>query len=232
MQFQRPAGSLEELAAADLIVGADGVNSMVRRNSQKELGASVGLLTNKFSWYGTTKRFETLTQTFRRNDDGAFNAHHYRYSRQMSTFIVETDAGTWQRAGFGSMDGGATKTYLEKVFADVLDGHPLVSNQSVWRNFPVVQNRRWSAGKAVLLGDALHTAHFSIGSGTRLALEDAIALARAIGAHPGDPADAGKADRGGKRERAMVRKLREPYGAGTTRVCDELYHSLRARRSQ
>jgi 2-polyprenyl-6-methoxyphenol hydroxylase-like FAD-dependent oxidoreductase len=108
----------------------------------------------------------------------------------MSTFIVETDAATWQRAGFAVMDEPTTVAYLERVFADVLDGHRLVSNKSIWRNFPTVANQRWSAGKVVLIGDALHTAHFSIGSGTRLALEDAHALARAIEAHPADRAAA------------------------------------------
>ena len=186
VEFQRPIASLRQVGEADLIVGADGVNSIVRRTHERDFGTSVSFLTNKFVWYGTTKRFETLTQTFRRNADGAFNAHHYRYSPNMSTFIVETDAATWQRAGFAGTDEPATTAYLERVFADVLDGHGLVSNKSIWRNFPKVANARWSAGKAVLIGDALHTAHFSIGSGTRLAMEDAIALARAIEAHSTD----------------------------------------------
>ena len=190
VQFERAIGSLDELGAADLIVGADGVNSIVRRSLEQELGARVSFLTNRFAWYGTTRRFETLTQSFRRSPDGAFNAHHYRYSPEMSTFIVETDAATWHRAGFGSMDEPATRACLEAVFADVLDGHRLVANRSVWRTFPKVSNARWSAGKAVLVGDALHTAHFSIGSGTRLAMEDAIALARAVEAHPDDAARA------------------------------------------
>ncbi|HXJ08810.1 MAG TPA: FAD-dependent monooxygenase [Burkholderiales bacterium] len=193
VRYERSVASLEELGDADLVVGADGVNSLVRRTYEKEFGATVGFLTNKFAWYGTTKRFETLTQTFRRSADGAFNAHHYRYSPKMSTFIVETDAATWQRAGFASMDEASAKAYLERVFADVLDGHALVSNKSVWRNFPKVRNERWHAGNAVLMGDALHTAHFSIGSGTRLAMEDAIALARAIGAHAADAGAAARA---------------------------------------
>jgi 2-polyprenyl-6-methoxyphenol hydroxylase-like FAD-dependent oxidoreductase len=186
VEFQRPIDSLRDVGDADFIVGADGVHSMVRRTHERELGTSISVLTNAFAWYGTTKRFETLSQTFRRNADGAFNAHHYRHSPRMSTFIVETDAATWQRAGFAALDEPTTTAYLERVFADVLDGHRLVSNKSIWRNFPTVANRRWSAGKAVLIGDALHTAHFSIGSGTRLAMEDAIALARAVEAHPAD----------------------------------------------
>lgn len=192
VEYERVIQSLDELGHADLVVGADGVNSLVRRTYEKELGASVTFLTNRFAWYGTTKRFETLTQTFRRNEHGSFNAHHYRYSPDMSTFIVETDEATWRRGGFESMDSEATRSTLENVFADALDGHRLVSNKSVWRRFPQVKNRRWSAANAVLLGDALHTAHFSIGSGTRLAMEDAIALADAIGAHPGDARQAAK----------------------------------------
>jgi len=186
VEFERPIGSLDELGQVDLIVGADGVNSLVRRSHETEFGATVGFLTNRFVWYGTTKRFEMLTQTFRRSAHGVFNAHHYRYAPGMSTFIVETGAETWRRAGFESMDEEASRAYLEGVFADVLDGHRLVSNKSIWRNFPKVRNARWSAGKAVLIGDALHTAHFSIGSGTRLAMEDAIALARAIESHADD----------------------------------------------
>jgi 2-polyprenyl-6-methoxyphenol hydroxylase-like FAD-dependent oxidoreductase len=187
LEFERPLRTLAELADAELIVGADGVNSTVRGAAARELGTRVTVLTNRFAWYGTTKRFETLTQTFRRTADGVFTAHHYRYSPARSTFIVETDAATWRRARFAHMDEPATRAYLERVFADVLGGHPLLSNRSIWRRFPKIANARWSAGKTVLVGDALHTAHFSIGSGTRLAMEDAIALAAAIEAHPGDP---------------------------------------------
>lgn len=177
---------LDTVDDADLLVGADGVNSLVREEYAKDFGATVDYLTNKFVWYGATKPFDTLTQTFVETADGRFNAHHYRYTPEMSTFIVETDAETWTRAGFAEMDDPATRAYCEAAFADVLDGHSLVSNKSVWRNFPKVWNERWHAGNKVLLGDALHTAHFSIGSGTRLALEDAIALDRALGAHAGD----------------------------------------------
>ena len=104
----------------------------------------------------------------------------------MSTFIVETDAQTWNRVGFAEMDADATKTYCERVFADALDGHQLVENRSVWRNFPRIENARWSVGNRVLVGDALHTAHFSIGSGTRLAMEDVIALVHALALNRGD----------------------------------------------
>ena len=157
----------------DLIVAADGVNSSVR--GRHDFGTSIAHLTNKFAWYGTPSVFDTLTQTFVENEHGTFNAHHYRHSPRMSTFVVECDAATWQRAGFASMQESATIAYLEKVF-----GHSLLSNRSVWRNFPNLRNRRWFVGNVVLIGDALRTAHFSIGSGTRLAMEDAIALDRAL----------------------------------------------------
>ena len=160
-------------AAFDLIVGADGVNSTVR--GWHDFGTTMSHLTNKFAWYGTPSIFDTLTQTFVENQHGAFNAHHYRHSREMSTFVVECDAETWARAGFASMGERATLAYLEKLF-----GHRLVSNKSVWRNFPNLRNRRWHVENMVLIGDALRTAHFSIGSGTRLAMEDAIALAKAL----------------------------------------------------
>lgn len=186
IEYERTIQSLADLPGADLIVGADGVNSLVRQTDQAALGTTVSYLTNKFAWFGTTKRFETLTQTFRRNAHGAFNAHHYRFSPAMSTFIVETDAPTWNRVGFAEMDAAATKAYCERVFADVLDGHQLVENKSAWRNFPKIENAGWSVGNRVLVGDALHTAHFSIGSGTRLALEDVIALVHALECHRGE----------------------------------------------
>ena len=120
------------------------------------------------------------------NDVGTFNAHHYRYAPAMSTFIVECDRATWVRAGFDEATEEETRRMCERVFADTLQGHALVSNRSFWRNFPWVWNERWSFRNMVLVGDALHTAHFSIGSGTRLALEDALALVKALEAEPGD----------------------------------------------
>ena len=162
----------------DLIVAADGVNSAVR--GWRDFGTSVSHLTNKFAWYGTPRRFEKLTQTFLSNEHGAFNVHHYPHATQMSTFVVECDAATWQRAGFATMGEEETRRYLERAYSPVLEGAPLVSNKSIWRNFPNVRNERWFAGNVVLIGDALRTAHFSIGSGTRLAMEDAIALTKAL----------------------------------------------------
>jgi len=178
--YYRAVKSLSELGKADLIVGADGVNSLVRRSSENRFGASVRLLSNRFAWFGTEKRFETLTQTFIETEAGSFNAHHYRYSPDLSTFIVEVDQPTYERAGFAQISEGETRSFCERAFAQTLEGHRLISNNSIWRQFPIVQNERWSVDNCVLVGDALHTAHFSIGSGTRLAMEDAIALDRAL----------------------------------------------------
>ncbi len=172
--------SVEQLTGYDLIVAADGLNSLVRRSFEGDFGASVSYSANKFAWYGTTKRFETLSQTFVETDRGAFNAHHYRYSASMSTFLVECDLATWQRYGFADKTIEQSQAICERVFASTLEGHRLVSNKSVWRNFPWIWNEHWSFKNMVLIGDALHSAHFSIGSGTRLAIEDAIALTKAL----------------------------------------------------
>jgi 2-polyprenyl-6-methoxyphenol hydroxylase-like FAD-dependent oxidoreductase len=178
--YERTIQSVDELAGYDLIVAADGLNSIVRRAYEGDFGASLSYSSNKFAWYGTGKFFSTLSQTFVETEQGAFNAHHYRYSNSMSTFIVECDRATWLRYGFAEKSIDESKGILERVFADALDGNPLVSNKSVWRNFPWLWNERWSFRNMVLIGDALHTAHFSIGSGTRLAMEDAIALVKAL----------------------------------------------------
>ncbi len=186
VDFSRAVTSVDELGAADLVVGADGSNSLVRKAFESQFQPKIEWLENRFAWYGTAQVFECLTLTFRENEHGSFVAHHYRYAADMSTFLVECDADTWRRAGFDSMDDAASRACCEKVFAPDLGGHPLVSNKSLWRQFPLLSNRSWFAQTnegtpAVLVGDALRTMHFSIGSGTRAAFEDAIALDRAFG---------------------------------------------------
>jgi 2-polyprenyl-6-methoxyphenol hydroxylase-like FAD-dependent oxidoreductase len=188
-EYERSIAAAADLDGYDLVVGADGVNSFVRRYGG-DFGTTVTLCTNRFAWYGTTKRFPALTQTFVRAEHGTFTAHHYRYAPDMSTFLVECDEATWRRAGLADMDETASLRYCERVFAGTLAGRPLVSNKSIWRSFPKVWNERWSAGTRVLVGDALRTAHYSIGSGTRLAMEDVIALARALREQPRDVREA------------------------------------------
>jgi 2-polyprenyl-6-methoxyphenol hydroxylase-like FAD-dependent oxidoreductase len=204
LRYDTPIASVEQLTGYDLIVAADGLNSLVRRTFEGDFGTSLSYSANKFAWYGTSKRFETLSQTFVKTGSGNFNAHHYRYSPRMSTFLVECDLPTWQAYGFADRTVEESKAICEEVFAETLDGHRLVSNRSVWRNFPWIWNERWSFKNMVLIGDALHSAHFSIGSGTRLAIEDAIALTKALEAE-GDTA-AGLARYQNERQ-PIVRKL-------------------------
>jgi 2-polyprenyl-6-methoxyphenol hydroxylase-like FAD-dependent oxidoreductase len=184
--FASTIESAAELAGYDLIVAADGAHSRARRSCEAYLGTSLSHVGNKFIWYGTRKRFATLTQTFVACELGAFNAHHYPYSSSMSTFIVECDQATFVRAGFDAAGEEQARRVCEEVFSATLDGHPLQANRSQWRSFPLIWNARWSYRNMVLIGDALHTAHYSIGSGTRLALMDALALVKALESAPGD----------------------------------------------
>lgn len=179
-QYDSQIPSLDQLNGYDLIVAADGLNSLVRGSFEGDFGTSRCYSSNKFVWYATSKHFETLSQTFVKTDHGVFNAHHYRYSPTMSTFLVECNHATWQAYGFAYRDADQSKGICEEIFADTLGGRPLISNKSVWRNFPWIWNEHWWFKNMVLIGDALHTTHFSIGAGTRLAIEDAIALVKAL----------------------------------------------------
>jgi len=183
LRFGANVTDLNEFASFDLIVGADGVNSMVRERFAQAFEPSLSERTNKYIWYGTRQLFHGLTLTFRASEAGVFAAHSYKFDTATSTFIVECDAETWAQAKFAQMTDAETRAYLEAVFERDLGGHALLSNNSKWINFLLVKNRRWHHRNIVLLGDALHTAHFSIGSGTKLALEDAIALYRCCAAN-------------------------------------------------
>jgi len=160
----------------ELLVAADGVNSTARKQYSKHFLPTLDLRPNRYIWYGTNRLFHGLTLTFRENEAGVFAAHSYKFNQTTSTFIIECDQETWKTAGFATMGDDETRAYLEKVFAPDLDDQPLLSNNSKWINFLLVKNEHWFFENVVMIGDALHTAHFSIGSGTKLALEDAIAL--------------------------------------------------------
>ncbi len=159
------------------MVAADGVNSGVRTRYASELQPQLDVRSHRYIWYGTNQLFHGLTLTFRENESGVFAAHSYKFNQTTSTFIVECDPETWERAQFATKSDEETRNYLAAVFERDLGGHQLLSNNSKWINFVLVKNANWFFENLVLLGDALHTAHFSIGSGTKLAMEDAIALA-------------------------------------------------------
>ena len=181
IEFRTEIHNIEELRSeCDLLVAADGVNSTVRLNYVEQLQPELDLRTNRYIWYGTNQLFHGLTLTFRENSAGVFAAHSYKFNPTTSTFIVECDPHTWDKAGFERMSDEETRQYLGNVFAGDLRGHKLLSNNSKWINFLLVKNKNWFFENVVLIGDALHTAHFSIGSGTKLAMEDAIALAESF----------------------------------------------------
>ena len=170
----------DKFADADLIIGADGVNSVVRSGLESAFGTTRSTLNNHFVWYGTDRAFDNPALVFRRERGGAFVAHYYPYTTSHSTFVAECDHATWQALDMEAMSNEAREALVLDVFAEELTGHTLITSGSSWRQFPVIRNREWVAGKHVLIGDAHMSAHFSIGSGTRIAMEDSIALADAL----------------------------------------------------
>ena len=179
MRFHSEITDLKSFVSeCDLFVGADGVNSTVRQKFADQFKPDLSTRPNKYVWYGTHQLFHGLTLTFRETREGVFAAHSYKFDTTTSTFIIECDPHTWTNAGFDEMSDAETRAHLENVFARDLARHQLLSNNSKWINFLLVRNANWYFDNVVLLGDALHTAHFSIGSGTKLALEDAITLAQ------------------------------------------------------
>jgi anthraniloyl-CoA monooxygenase len=169
---------VDELPDADLVVGADGANSFLRRFG--DFGTKVRPEGSKYVWFGTDHVFDAFTFAFRETEHGLFNAHAYPYDERMSTFIVECPEPVWRAAGLDELDEQESLGFCERLFANELRGRELYSNRSLWLDFPKITNATWHAGNLVILGDAAHTAHFSIGSGTKLALDDSISLAAAL----------------------------------------------------
>jgi len=169
-----------QFAEFDLVVAADGVNSFVRSQFGADFGTRQYFLNNHFAWYGVGREMKPNALVFRHAHGGVFVAHYYAYAENMSTFVAECDGATWDRCGLAALDARERRTLIEDIFANELDGAPLIDNKSDWRQFNVVSNERWVRGNIVLLGDAQRAAHFSIGSGTRLAMDDAAALHQAF----------------------------------------------------
>jgi len=189
LRFGQVAPPVEELSRSyDMVVGADGTNSAVREHLG-DVGHTVDTATAKFIWFGTTHLFDGLTFVHRVSEHGNFAVHGYPISDDLSTFIVETDEATWRAAGLDAFDVSqppgpsdtTSQEYLEKLFAEDIGGASLVANNSRWSNFRTRRTQRWYRGNVVMLGDAVHTAHFSVGSGTKMAMEDAVTLAEQVG---------------------------------------------------
>ena len=191
MHFQKRIESLDEFKDADLIVGSDGLNSVVREAHKDKFKPTVDYRKTKFVWLGTTQTFDAFTFIFKPSDHGWFYNHAYQYGLNQhgepaSTWILETHEDTWRNAGLDQATEQDTIEFFADFFEEELEGHPILSNMSVWRNFPMLYNETLVHENMVLLGDAAHTAQFSIGSGTKLAMEDSIALAQAFDQHGRD----------------------------------------------
>jgi len=185
--FEREVADPASLEGADLILAADGVNSAVRERYREHFRPVVDVRPNRFVWLGTTKPFPAFTFYFKSDASGLWRVHAYQYEPDRSTFIVEATEATWRRSGLAEGDEARTIAFCEALFAEELEGHRLLGNRSIWRSFPTIRNGRWSYGNVVLAGDAAHTAHFSVGSGTKLAMEDAVALVDALRNEPSIP---------------------------------------------
>ena len=178
--FEHEVKSVAELSDFDLIVAADGANSAVRAAYAEHLKPEIDLRDNRFTWLGTTRPMDSFVFIFRRTEHGLFMAHAYPYEDGLGTFIVECSDATWRAAGMDRATEAETVAFSQHIFADWLDGHSLLSNRSIWRKFPTVRCGTWHHKNVVVIGDAAHTAHYSVGSGTKLAMEDAIELAEAF----------------------------------------------------
>ena len=170
----------------DMVVAADGSNSAVRKQYAEHFRPAFERRRNKFAWYGTRQRFHPVSLIFREAEHGIFIAHSYQYSKDLSTFLVEVDPDSWRRAGLDTASEDDSRRYCAEVFREDLGANELLGNRSLWFEANIVRNECWSHQNIVLLGDALRTVHFSLGSGTRMAMQDAIALHQGLLQHPGD----------------------------------------------
>lgn len=187
MHFETAVDDVDRLAAEhDLVVAADGVNSRVRTHFADSFQPSLDWRKCKFAWFGTTKRMTAFTFVFRQTEWGLFQVHAYPFESGRGTWIVECREETWRRAGLDRLDEAQSAAFCKDLFRDHLEGEELLTNRSIWRTFPTVRCESWRHDNVVLIGDAAHTAHFSIGSGTKLAMEDSIALVDALVDHRGD----------------------------------------------
>lgn len=180
LEFETEVQDPDDYKDADLVVAADGFSSIVRAKYASAFRPSIDWRPNKFVWLGSTRSFKAFTFYFKRDKHGLWRVHAYQYEPGHSTFIVEATEDTWRATGLGEEEEDRTIAFCEELFAAELEGHHLLKNKSIWRNFPTVKNEKWSHKNIVLLGDAAHTAHFSVGSGTKLAMEDCIALSTAL----------------------------------------------------
>lgn len=186
LHFEQNVEDLSQFADSDIILVTDGISSAIRTKYQQEFGTKIELKKNRFVWLGSTKPLDAFTYFFRSTPHGTIVAHSYQYEEGMSTWIFECSDETWQKHGFEVTNEADTMAKIAEIFAAELDGHPLISNKSHWRQFPHVTNQNWYHNNMVLLGDAKATAHYSIGSGTKLAMDSAIGLSDAVIAHPND----------------------------------------------
>ncbi len=183
LSFEREIEDLGAFAEADLVLGADGANSTVRRLLEDRFRPTIDWRECKFCWLGADLKLPEFTFVFEETEHGLFQVHAYPFDETTSTWIVECREEVWKRAGLDAASEEETVAFCEELFAPYLGGRRLIANRSIWRSFPTVQCETWHHGNVVLLGDAAHTAHFSIGSGTKLAMEDAAALVEAFRLH-------------------------------------------------
>lgn len=236
LRFETEVVGLGDAGDYDLIVGADGVNSTIRGQLAGRFEPTVDVRPNRFVWLGTSKPFPAFTFYFRESGDGLWRVHAYQYEPGASTFIVECTEATWMAAGMDGSSEEGTLAFCRDLFAEELDGHDLIANRSVWRRFPTVRCARWAVDDVVLIGDAAHTAHFSVGSGTRMGMLDAIALRDALtGAVPGSGAAVGPPTEGASTSageaddsRFAVRRALERYEAERRPAVESLQRAAQA----